>query len=423
MSIHHVQQFANSAALIAPQAARDIPALADAPLRDDAATLAAGELCASGFYTTSGGSGKPFPFAGGIAVIPVWGVLLHRDRYCDSWATGYTYLESAFSAAMGDDDVKGIVFDINSPGGHVAGCFDVSDLIFSARGRKPTLAIVDARACSAAYAIACAADRIIATSESDVGSIGVLMMHTSYEKMMENLGIETTFIFAGQHKVDGNPYEDLPEDVRAAYQACVEKYYDKFVDRVARNRGLDPEAVRNTEARVYDAEAAKETGLIDDVMTPKEAFASFLSEASKTSTLSKEVKNMTDQTKGGSDAPNENTLRAEGAKAEQQRIAGIMGSENAKGREALANHFAFNTSMSAEDAIAALAAAPKAEPKAETPAVPAPGANALAAAMARSGNPDVALDGGGDEEENKQAKGGGLLKAAAELGYTKSQTH
>ena len=130
---------------------------------------------------------------------------------------------------------------------------------------------------------------------------------------------------------------------------------------------------------------------------------------------------MTDQTKGGSDAPDENTLRAEGAKAEQNRIAGIVNSEDAKGREALANHFAFKTTMSVEDAIAALAASPKTEPKAaEAPA--APGKNALAEAMAKSGNPDVALDGGGDEEEIKQAKGKGLASMAAELGYT-AKTH
>lgn len=421
MSIHHVQQFANSAVLLAPQAVRDIPGLANAPLRDDASTMAAGELCASGFYSSGSSSGKPFPFAGGIAVIPVWGVLLHRDRYCDSWATGYSYIHTAVSAALGDEDVKGIIFDINSGGGHVAGCWEVSDLIFAARGQKPMLALVDSRACSAAYAVGSAADRMIATSEADVGSIGVLLMHTSYEKMMEQIGLKTTFVFAGKHKVDGNPYEDLPEDVRASLQASVEKSYDKFVDRVARNRGLDPEAVRNTEARVYDAEAAKEIGLIDDVATPKEAFASFLSEVSNASTLSKEATDMTDQTKGGSDAPDENTLRAEGAKAEQNRIAGIVNSEDAKGREALANHFAFKTTMSVEDAIAALAASPKAEPKAaEAPA--APGKNALAEAMAKSGNPDVALDGGGDEEESKQAKGKGLASMAAELGYT-AKTH
>ena len=425
MSIHHLRQFAQVPALIAPQAVRDVHALAEAPPRDEASTVAAGELCAAGLSgSAGGGGGKPFPFAGGIAVIPVWGVLLHRDRYCDGWATGYNYIHSAFSSALADEEVKAIVFDINSGGGHVAGCWDISDLIFEARGRKPTLSLVDARACSAAYAIGSAADRMIATDESCVGSIGVLMMHTSYEKMLEQAGIEVTFIYAGKHKVDGNPYQDLPEDVRAALTASVEKTYEKFVSRVARNRGIDPEAVRNTEARVYDAEDAKTIGLIDDVMAPRDAFASFLSEVNSASTLTQEAKTMSDQNNGtgGSNAPDENTLRAEAATAEQNRIAGIINSDEAKGRESLANHFAFNTRMSADDAKAALAAAPKREEKAEAAAPAAPGTSALAAAMAATGGGANVLPEGGDEEEQKGASGG-LLKAAADLGYVQNKTH
>src|SRR5690606_17479732 len=209
MSMQHVQQFSNSAVLIQPQAARDIIALENAPPRTAESTMAAGEQCAGAFYSSGGSRGKPFPFAAGVAVIPVWGVLLHPDRYCDSWATGYAYIQAALSAALGDDDVKGIMFDVNSPGGHVAGCWEVSDLIFKSRGQKPMMALVDARACSAAYAIGSAAGRMVATSEASVGSIGVYIMHSSYEKMLEQLGIETTFIFAGKHKVDGNPYEAL----------------------------------------------------------------------------------------------------------------------------------------------------------------------------------------------------------------------
>ena len=73
--------------------------------------------------------------------------------------------------------------------------------------------------------------------------------------------------------------------------------------------------------------------------------------------------------------------------SERARMSGIMGSEEAKGREALANHFAMNTDMSVEDAKAALAVAPKAEA-----AAPAATTNAFAAAMEASGNPNVGSD-------------------------------
>lgn len=424
MTIQHVQQFTRDLALVSAQSAQEIAALASAPARTDERTLDAGMNCVSAFHAGAD-KGKPFPFAGGIAVIPVWGALLHRDRWCDEYATGYSYIESRFAAALGDDDVKGILFDVNSYGGHVAGNFELCEQIFAARGKKPMMALVDSCAASGGYSIASAVGRIVATPSANAGSIGVVMMHMSFEKMLSAAGVEVTFVFAGKHKVDGNPYENLSDDVKAALQARVEKSYEKFVSLVARNRGIDPEAVRNTEARVYDAEAAKEVGLIDDVMTSRDAFASFLSEVNTASTQTTEVQTMSTQNEGagGGDAPDVNAARAEAATAERQRVSAIIGSEDAKGREQLANHFAFNTSMSAEDAVKALAAAPKAEAaKPAEPAAPAPGANALAAAMAATGGgANVANDGGDDEEE--QAKGS-LLKQAAALGYTASaKTH
>lgn len=420
MSIHHVQQFAREPSLIAPQHAQGIATLASAPERTDERSMAAGLQCAQSFYSGAD-KGKPFPFAGGIAVIPVWGALLHRDRWCDEYATGYNYIESRLAAALGDDDVKGILFDINSYGGHVAGNFELCEQIYSARGKKPMVALVDRCALSGGYSVASAVGRIIATPSGSAGSIGVVLTHMSYEKLMENMGVKVSFVFAGAHKVDGNPYEDLPDDVRAALQASVEKSYEKFVSLVARNRGIDPEAVRKTEARVYDADEAKVLGLIDEVMAPKDAFASFLSEVSNASTPTSEAQTMSDQNNGtgGSDAPDIKAVETAAASAEQARIAGIINSEEAKGRESLASHFAFGTRMSAEDAVKALAAAPKAEEKkAEAPAA---GGNALAAAMAATGGgANVPADGGEGEEE--QAKGSTLLKAAADLGYT-SKTH
>lgn len=425
MNAHLVQQFTRSISLIAPQCAHEVANLARAPERNDERCSAATAPATLGYmdpFHAGTDKGKPFPFAGGIAVIPVWGALLHRDRWCDSYATGYSYIESRFSAALGDEDVKGILFDINSYGGHVAGNFELCELIYAARGKKPMAAMVDSRAMSGGYSLSSAVGRIIATPSSDVGSIGVVMMHSSYEKMLEQIGVETTFIFAGKHKVDGNPYENLPDDVRAALQASVEKSYEKFVSLVARNRNIDPEAVRNTEARVYDAEEAKALGLIDDVMTPRDAFASFLKEVNTASTLSQEVKTMSNPNEGGGDAPDVNTIRAESAAAERQRVSGIVGAEEAKGREALASHFAFNTSMSVEDAVAALAAAPKEEKKAEAPSTP--GGNALAAAMAATGGgANVQPEGGDDDEEEAAANSGGLLKAASDLGYVQAKTH
>ena len=77
-----------------------------------------------------------------------------------SGMTGYNAIGANVFAALDDPGVKAIALAIDSPGGDTAGLFDLTDSIYAARGRKPIWAILDESACSAAYAIAAATDRI-----------------------------------------------------------------------------------------------------------------------------------------------------------------------------------------------------------------------------------------------------------------------
>ncbi|HHX9043194.1 TPA: S49 family peptidase, partial [Yersinia enterocolitica] len=97
----------------------------------------------------------------GIAVIPVQGTLVQKLGTLRPYSgmTGYDGIRASFLTAINDDAVKGICFDIDSPGGEVAGCFDLVDEIYAARGAKPIWAILSENAYSAAYALASAADR------------------------------------------------------------------------------------------------------------------------------------------------------------------------------------------------------------------------------------------------------------------------
>lgn len=404
-NLSQVQRFARTPSLLSAAHAHELAPLASSPARTDDTTQQAEKACAALYGSESHASGKPFIFAGGIAVIPVYGALLHRDPWCDRWATGYDYIASRFGAALGDDDVKGILFDINSYGGHVAGNFELCDMIYEARGRKPMAAVVDSRALSGGYSLASAVGNIYATPSADVGSIGVVMLHMSFEKAMEDFGVKPSFIFAGKHKVDGNPYEDLPEDVRQSFQASVERSYDKFVTLVARNRGINADDVRKTEARVYDAEEAKGVGLIDAVMSPRAAYAAFLSEINPVSTQTQEAKKMSDNNPAvkaageGDEAARiesaKNDAKAEGmregAKAAQERISGILSCEEASGRTKLANHLAFNTSVSVEDAKGMLKAS--AEDKPAAPAAAGPLAEAMASDAGKTAGTDGASAG------------------------------
>lgn len=300
-------------------------------------------LCAA-YCFDSNAQNKPFAFQNGVAIIPIHGSLINRFGQCYGYVTGYNFIRRQRDAAMADPDVTAIVYDVNSGGGEAAGCFELADESFALRGTKPTISVVDSACYSAAYALASTSDQVVVTPTGGAGSVGVYTMHVDMSKMLENWGLEITLIHAGEHKVDGHPYAELPEDVRADMQKSVDATYNKFVESVARNRNLSVEAVKDTQARCYSADDALALGLIDSVASPLEAIRAFLGGPSEASN---------DETTGDSSME-----LNEAKQAERQRVGAIIGHPNAKGREAMANHLALNTDMSVDDAAALLAVAP-----------------------------------------------------------------
>lgn len=91
--------------------------------------------------------------------------------------TSYEDIFSAISEAIEDEKVEKILLDVDSPGGEVGGLFDLVDFIFNARNQKPIYSFANDCACSAAYAIASATNRIFINRTSCVGSIGVIATH------------------------------------------------------------------------------------------------------------------------------------------------------------------------------------------------------------------------------------------------------
>lgn len=305
---------------------------------------------------------KPFVYANGVAFIPISGTLINRFNGAWGFVTGYGAIRNMFDAAVADNDVKAIVFDVNSNGGEAQGCFELSSHIAANKGDKKTLAVVDANCYSAAYALASAADKITVTPSGGAGSIGVVTMHANYKGMLDNAGIEVTFIYAGDHKVDGNPYQPLSDSAKADIQMRIDSKYDQFVALVAENRGMDESAVRDTQARCFDAQAALDAGLIDAVAPPPDALAAFLTELSG-SNPDQEIETMSQTTTApgaqNADTPDTETAKAEGRREAQERIKAINALPEAAKRSALANHLALNTELSVEDAQGILAASPE----------------------------------------------------------------
>lgn len=329
----------------------------------------------------------------GVATISVTGALLHREKFQCSSYTGYEFISNAIDEAITRSDVLSIVLDMHSGGGIVWGCFELCDQISFAKQQKPIYAVVNAVAYSACYAIASVCSEIICTESGGVGSVGLLSEHFDYSKMFQDLGIDHEYIFAGSHKVDGNPYEPLPIDVKEKRQKDMNATYNRFTSLVAQGRGMTQQAVIDTQALCYSAKEALSVGFIDKIMSPSDAYSYISGKISTSQNYDlggRMSKIDTQQVAQEAAQINVDQIAAEAKKAERERISAIMCSDDAKGREELANHFAFNTSMSVDDCKAAMAVAPKkAEKKLEQAAAPEKETNHFAEAMDKTGNPNV----------------------------------
>lgn len=353
---------------------------------------------------------KPFAFSNGIAIIPISGTLINRFNYSwEGYVTGYNFIRRQLQAAMADEDVKGIIYDVSSYGGEAAGCFELAADIRAARKVKPSMALVDSNAYSAGYALASAAGKVVAIPSGGVGSIGVITMHADYSAMYEKFGIKVTLIYEAEHKADGNPYEPLPDAVKASIQSSLHTAYESFVALVAENLGVDAKVPRDTKSRTFGADEALKLGLIHAISSPQQAAQAFFDELSGSITNQQGATKMSTQTTepGTAEKQAAAAAAADARKAERARVNGILSCEEAKGREAMAQHLAMETEMSVEEAKKMLSVAPKAEaPKPE-----ANKSNPFAAAMDATKNPNVGADASNGAEEKDPVQR--ILKAQA----------
>lgn len=380
-------------------------------LRFEAADLTAQAALPAEMFSTRRGerTERGYRVVDGVAVITAMGALVHRTKLeaNSSLLIGYNDIAADMEDALGRSDVHAIALVLDSPGGEVSGAFELAERIFAARGSKPIVAIADGMAASAAYLAASAADEVVLTPTSYVGSIGVVMRHVDFSRALANDGINVTHIFAGEHKIDGNPYQPLPESVRASLQADIEGLYQMFIQAVAKHRGLDEQAVRNTRAAVYRGVAAVATRLADRIGTVDAVVAELaarrthavstgvgMSHQSEGTTMNQASANAAaaattasagattpaaEAAAAASAAPEQGKTYADGVQAERARVTAILGHANAAANPSITQQ-CIATGLSAEQAKGFLDAAPA--------AATAP-ANPFAAAMAAMGNPDV----------------------------------
>jgi|GEM_PF-492261 len=227
--------------------------------------------------TVAAAPGRGSSAQGAVAVLTVRGTLVPHTTAWSFWfdEIGVDRVQQALRAALADVGVGAIVLDLDSPGGSVYAIEELAAEIRAARAQKPIVAIANPLAASAAYYLLSAATEAYVTPSGEVGSVGVYSLHLDWSRSLDAEGITPTFIFAGAHKVEGNPYEPLTDDARQALQASVDRYYDLFVKAVAKGRGVSVTAVRESfgQGRVVGAREALAAKMVDAVGTLDEAIA------------------------------------------------------------------------------------------------------------------------------------------------------
>jgi signal peptide peptidase SppA len=338
----------------------------------------------SGSSRRSDGSASMSRTADGVAIIPVLDTLVNRGAWLDSRSglTSYEGIAAQLREAGQDPEVRSVLLDISSPGGEAAGMAALADLVRSLRQSKPVTAFVNDMAASAAYGLASAANEIVISPTSILGSIGVVMLHADRSRELAAQGVKPTLIFAGSHKVDGNPFEPLSDAVRADLQASVDAHYRQFLDTVAAGRGqkLTAGMARATEARTFIGPEAITLGLADRIASFDEVLVS-LSQTTRPSgrTARKGGISMSTEDTGSAaevvaapppepprlqaPAPQPAAQLQEAAAAarleERARIRAIVNAEASEGRKAQALMLATETALSVAEAEKVLAASPK----------------------------------------------------------------
>ncbi len=327
---------------------------------------------------------RSYQITNGIAVLPVSGTLVSKTRSLQPYSgmTGYNGIIARLQQAMSDPGVDGILLDMDTPGGMVSGAFDCADIIARMRDIKPIWALANDMNCSAGQLIASAASRRLVTQTARTGSIGVMMAHSNYGAALKTQGVEVTLIYSGDHKVDGNPYEKLPKDVRDDFQTRIDATRRMFAEKVAAYTGMSVQAVLDTEAAVFSGQESVDAGLAEELVNNTDVLNVMRESLNKRKTISPGGNMEKVTTASASDAiqataPAEQTNIVESAaavvaspaevsarvaaavSAENGRIMGILNCEEAKGRESQARALAETPGMTVESAQRILAAAPQ----------------------------------------------------------------
>lgn len=209
--------------------------------------------------------GKEDGFVDRIAVVPLEGVIVTTDN-TDTFFSGGVVFSGAFVEELNlldsDAKVKGIIIEIDSPGGTAVASKEIADAIKNLN--KTNYAVIRGVGASGAYWAASASDKIFASSLSITGSIGVIASYLQFSELFEKYGIEYERLVAGEKKDLGSPFRDLDKKEREILQKKLDLMHEIFIQEVAENRGLNVSYINElADGEFYLGQEALDLGLVD----------------------------------------------------------------------------------------------------------------------------------------------------------------
>ena len=205
-----------------------------------------------------------------VLVIPVRGIISNaaREGFIRTRPSLVQEVVSQLRLAEKDENVKAVIFKIDSPGGSVT----ASDILYNEieafkerTGAKVVAAMMGLTA-SGGYYISLPADYITAHPTTITGSIGVIFSRPRVTGLMDKVGIDVDVSKSGKNKDIGSPFRAATAEEEKIFQNLTDRLAVRFVDLVAKHRELDPETIAEiSTARVYLAQEALKLGLVDEI--------------------------------------------------------------------------------------------------------------------------------------------------------------
>lgn len=208
-----------------------------------------------------------------IVIIPINGIITvdgeDNSFYSITGASSDSILKQIEEISK-DETVKGVIFEINSPGGAVVASQEIADAVKGLN--KTKYAVIREVGASGAYWVASATDKIIASPVSITGSIGVIGSYLEFSKLFEKYGVDYERLVSGERKDIGVPYRDLTEEERKLLQKKLSLVHEYFIKEVAKNRKMSEDEVRKAATgEFYLGQEALDLGLVDELGNKEKA--------------------------------------------------------------------------------------------------------------------------------------------------------